>query len=304
MDLARSDAAVETARTRWAALAALMRPYQWLKNGLLFAALIFSERLFNPRDAALSLVAFAAFCAISSVGYTINDISDREADRHHPEKRNRPLASGELSVGEAAMAAATLAGAGLTLSLALGPEFFAIALLYIAIQFGYSNYLKRIVIADVIAVAVGFVLRAYAGGVAIGVPVSPWLVFITFVLALFLALGRRRHEIAALGDSATIHRGPLGEYSVRLIDQMISIVASAALVGYMIYTASPEVAAKLHTGYLFLTVPFVVFGILRYLYLISECGEGGDPSRLVMRDRPLQISILLWIIADILLLYF
>jgi 4-hydroxybenzoate polyprenyltransferase len=285
-------------------MAALARPHQWLKNGLLFAALVFSERLFHPRDIALACIAFAAFCAISSAGYAINDINDREADRHHPEKRNRPLACGELSVAEAAAMAAVLAAVGLLLSLMLGRGFLAIAAAYVAMQFVYSRYAKQIVIVDVIVIAIGFVLRAYAGGVAIDVPVSPWLVFITFVLALFIALARRRHELVVLGDAATSHRGPLGEYSVRLIDQMISIVASATLVGYMIYTASPTVAERLHTEHLFLTVPFVVFGLLRYLYLVSECDLGGDPARLVMRDRPLQVSILLWLIADILLLYF
>jgi 4-hydroxybenzoate polyprenyltransferase len=160
------------------------------------------------------------------------------------------------------------------------------------------------VIVDIIVIAVGFVLRAYAGGVAIGVAVSPWLIFITFVLALFLSLARRRHELTVLGEAATSHRGALGEYSIRSIDQMISIVAGATLVGYMIYTASPEVAEKLHTQHLFLTVPFVAFGILRYLYLVNDCNEGGDPARLVVRDRPLLVSIILWIIADVLLLYF
>jgi len=304
MDLAESNAAMVNVRTRRGALIALARPYQWVKNGLVFAALVFSERLFHLRDVLLACVAFVVFCAVSSASYALNDILDREADRHHPEKRSRPLASGELSVGEAAAMAAVLGAAGIGLSLTLGGGFFAIIGLYIALQFFYSGYAKQIVIADVIAIAIGFVLRAYAGGVAIGVPVSPWLVFITFVLALFLALGRRRQELGMLGDDAITHRGPLGEYSVRLIDQMISIVGSATLVGYMIYTATPSVAARLHTEHLFLTVPFVAFGLLRYLYLVSECDEGGDPARLVMRDRPLQISIALWILADLLLLYF
>ncbi len=159
-------------------------------------------------------------------------------------------------------------------------------------------------VLDVIAVAAGFVLRAYAGGAAIDAPVSPWLVFITFVLALFLVLARRRHELVALGDIAAAHRGALQYYTVRLVDQMITIVAAATLVSYMIYTASGEIEAKLGTHYLYLTVPLVAFGILRYLYLIDEYNEGSDPARLLLKDRPLCLAVLLWIAADVLLLYF
>jgi 4-hydroxybenzoate polyprenyltransferase len=300
---AQPDIVDSAGRTRRAAMAALLRPNQWLKNGLVFAALLFSGHLFHVRDLILAAGAFVAFCAISSAGYTINDITDRETDRHHPDKRNRPIAAGEISVGAAAGIAAVLAVAGLALSLALGRGFVAIAATYVAMQFFYSWYAKHVVIADVITIAAGFVLRAYGGGVAIGVPVSPWLIFITFVLALFLALARRRHELSSLGEAATLHRGTLGAYSVALVDQMISIVAAATLVGYMIYTASPEVAEKLHTQYLFLTVPFVVFGILRYLYLVSECDGGGDPAQLILRDPPLLVSIVLWVLIDIALLY-
>lgn len=282
----------------------LARPWQWIKNGLVLAALVFSHRLFIARDAALALFAFTAFCALSSSAYVLNDIVDREADRLNPEKRDRPLAKGDLSVADAGMLAAGLGLFALAASAILGRAFLGIALLYVALQFGYSLWAKQRVIVDVIAVAVGFVLRAFAGGVAIDAEVSPWLIFITFVLALFLGLGRRRHELVALGDGATAHRSALGQYSIRLIDQMISIVAGATLVSYMIYTASAEVEAKLGTKYLYLTVPFVAYGILRYLYLIDERNEGGDPARLVLRDRPLQLSIILWIAADIVLLYF
>ncbi len=186
----------------------------------------------------------------------------------------------------------------------LGREFVGIAVLYAALQFAYSLWAKHQVIIDVIAVAMGFVLRAFAGGVAIQVEVSPWLVFITFVLALFLVLARRRHELIVLGDEAVAHRSALSQYSVRLVDQMISIVAGATLVSYMIYTASAEVEAKLGTRHLYLTVPFVAFGILRYLYLIDERNEGGDPARALLHDRPLMLAVALWILTDIALLYF
>src|SRR5229473_2884023 len=303
MDVAGDSAVARVERTKWSALVKLARPYQWIKNGLVFAALVFSQRLFHFHDVVLSVLAFIVFCAIASAGYAINDINDRESDQHHPEKRSRPLANGDMNINEAVAEAAVLGVSGVGLSVALGPAFLVIAAAYLAMQFLYSHYAKQVVIVDVIVIAIGFVLRAYAGGVAIDVAVSPWLIFITFVLALMVALARR-HELIALGTAAVDHRGPLGEYSVKLIDQMLSIVAGATLVGYMIYTASPEVAQKLGTQHLFLTVPFVAFGILRYLYLVNECNEGGDPARLVLRDGPLLISILAWIIADILLLYF
>ena len=294
----------EQSRSRAASLLALARPHQWVKNGLVLAALIFSHRLFVAHDAFLAAVAFVAFCALSSFAYVINDISDRETDRLHPEKCNRPLARGDLSVGEA-MGFATILGAiAFILSAALGRAFLGIALLYIGLQFAYSLWAKQFVVVDVIAVSIGFVLRAFAGGVAIDAEVSPWLAFITFVLALLLVLGRRRHELTAMGDGASAHRITLSHYSIRLIDQMIAIVAGATLVSYMIYTASAEVEAKLGTRHLYLTVPFVAFGILRYLYLIDERNEGGDPARLLTRDKPLLLAVILWIVADVILLYF
>ena len=287
-----------------AAMIRLARPHQWIKNTLVGAALVFSQRLFDLHDVLLTGVAFIAFCALSSAGYVLNDIVDREADRLNPEKSDRPLAHGDLTVGAAARMALVLAAIAMVLSAALGWKFAGIALLYAALQFAYSLWAKHHVVIDVIAVALGFVMRAFAGGVAIHVEVSPWLVFITFVLALFLVLARRRHELIVLGDSATAHRGSLAQYSVRLVDQMISIVAGATLVSYMIYTASAEVEAKLGTPYLYLTVPFVAFGILRYLYLIDERNEGGDPAQVLLRDRPLLLAVALWILTDIALLYF
>ncbi len=283
---------------------ALARPEQWLKNGLVLAALVFSHRLFIFHDALVALVALIAFCSLSSLAYVINDINDRETDRLNPEKRDRPLARGDLDVPEAVAFAAALAAVSLILSLTLGRAFVGIAALYVALQFAYSWWAKRYVVVDAIAVAIGFVLRAFAGGVAIDAEVSPWLAFITFVLALLLVLGRRRHELIAMGDGAAAHRSALAFYSIRLIDQMIAIVAGATLVSYMIYTASAEVGAKLGTRHLYLTVPFVAFGILRYLYLIDERDEGGDPARMLIRDRPLLIAVVLWMIADVALLYF
>ncbi|HZC45837.1 MAG TPA: decaprenyl-phosphate phosphoribosyltransferase, partial [Candidatus Acidoferrum sp.] len=276
----------------------------WIKNALVLAALVFGQRLFVLHDVILASLAFVAFCALSSAGYVLNDIADRDADRLNPEKCDRPLACGDLTVAQAIIEALSLAAVAAVLSIVLGRAFIGIAMLYAALQFVYSLWAKHQVIIDVIAVATGFVLRAFAGGVAIGVEVSPWLVFITFVLALFLVLARRRHELIALGDNAIAHRSALSQYSVRLVDQMISIVAGATLVSYMIYTASAEVEAKLGTQHLYLTVPFVAFGILRYLYLIDERNEGGDPAHALLRDRPLMLAVALWILTDIVLLYF
>jgi 4-hydroxybenzoate polyprenyltransferase len=286
------------------AIVRLARPHQWIKNTLVLAALIFGQRLFIFHDVVLAVVAFVAFCALSSAGYVLNDIADRDADRLNPEKCDRPLARGDLTVAAASREAIALAAIAVALSIVLGKEFVGIAVLYAALQFAYSLWAKHQVIIDVIAVAMGFVLRAFAGGVAIQVAVSPWLVFITFVLALFLVLARRRHELIVLGDEAVAHRSALSQYSVRLVDQMISIVAGATLVSYMIYTASAEVEAKLGTHHLYLTVPFVAFGILRYLYLIDEQNEGGDPARALLHDRPLMLAVALWILTDIALLYF
>jgi len=287
-----------------AAMIRLARPHQWIKNALVLAALVFGQRLFVLHDVIRAVIAFVAFCALASAGYVLNDIADRDADRLNPEKCDRPLARGDLSVAAAGRTALTLAAIAAVLSLVLGPAFVGIAALYAGLQLAYSLWAKHEVIVDVIAVAIGFVLRAFAGGVAIHVSVSPWLVFITFVLALFLVLARRRHELIALGDDAVAHRSALSYYSVRLVDQMISIVAGASLVSYMIYTASAEVEEKLGTSHLYLTVPFVAFGILRYLYLIDERDEGGDPALVLLHDRPLMFAIVLWILTEIALLYF
>lgn len=253
------------------------------------------------------LLGVVGFCAMASFAYALNDIIDREADRLNPEKRDRPIASGAVSIATATRFALVLAAVGIAISCAIGGAFLLIALAYLALQFAYSLWAKRIVILDVIAVSAGFVIRAYAGGVAIHVDVSPWLVFITFSLALFLALARRRHELTILGGGAAAHRGALAHYNVRLIDQMLAIVAGTTLVGYMTYTASFEIEAKFGARYhhlAVLTVPFVAFGILRYLYLVDKQNEGGDPARLLLEDRPLLICMTLWVLSEIVLLYF
>lgn len=290
-------------RSKARALWALARPHQWIKNGVVLAALVFSKRLFVPLSLIEALTALAAFCAISSATYAVNDLADREADRLHPEKRSRPLASGELTPEEGIRFVAAAGAGGLALGAFLGPGFFILVIAYLLLQYCYSRFLKSIVIVDIIAVALGFVLRAYGGGVAIGVEVSQWLVFTTFLVALFLVLAKRRHELVVLGDGAEAHRSALQDYSLGLIDQLSSVVAAATLVAYMIYTVSPEVEQKLHTHQLYLTVPFVAFGIFRYLYLSMERTRAGDPARLLISDRQLLIALALWIVTDIAVLY-
>lgn len=290
---------ISTAR----ALLRLARPHQWIKNLLVLAALVFARRMLDARADLLAAVGFIAFCALASFAYAINDIMDREADRLNPEKRHRPLAHGDLGVNAAVVFAACAGIVAAGLSFIVGPLFLLVAALYIALQFAYSFGAKRMAVLDVVVVALGFVLRAFAGGVAIGVEVSPWLVFITFSLALFLALARRRHELSVLGGSAAAHRGALAQYSIRLIDQMLSIVAGATLVGYMIYCASSEVGAKLGTRYQYVTVPYVAFGILWYLYIVDARNEGGDPTRVLLKSPPLLIALGLWLATEIALLY-
>lgn len=284
-------------------LIALARPWQWVKNSVVLAALVFSHGLLRPRDAIVAAIACAAFCALSSFAYVLNDILDREADRLNPEKCDRPLACGELTVGAAVCFAIALGAIGTLLGVTLGLSFLQVGALYVALQFGYSLWARRRVVLDVVAVAIGFVLRAYAGAVAIGAEVSPWLVFIAFLLAMLLVLGKRRHELVAMGARAAAHRIVLAQYSLRLLDQMLAIVAGATLISYMIYTASAEVEAKLGTRYLYLTAPIVAFGILRYLYVVDTQNEGGDPTRMLIRDRPLALSVLLWSAAIVILLY-
>ena len=298
---------LRTSAARRSALLRLARPNQWTKNLLLMAPLIFSRHLLLLRDDAIVVAGMAAFCALASFAYALNDIIDRGADRLNPEKRDRPIAAGKVSVGTASRFAIVLASVGVAISFTLGGAFLLIALVYLALQFTYSLWAKRIVILDVIAVSAGFVIRAYAGGAAIDVDVSPWLVFITFSLALFLALARRRHELTILGGGAAAHRGALAHYNVRLIDQMLAIAAGTTLVGYMTYTASYEIEAKFGSRYhhlAVLTVPFVAFGILRYLYLVDYQNEGGDPTRLLLEDLPLLLCMILWILTEIVLLYF
>lgn len=280
-----------------------LRPSQWTKNLIVFAALMFGQRLLDVRAVAYAVAAFAVFCALSGVVYLINDVADREADRIHPTKRQRPIASGALSVPVALTTAAVLAAAALGAAFWLRPAFGLLGAIYLALLASYSGPLKHLVIIDVLTIAIGFVLRAAAGAVVIGVAISHWLLILTILLALFLALSKRRHELVLLADGATSHRRILQEYSPYLLDQMISVVTASTLVAYAFYTVSPETVAKFGTDRLVWTLPFPLYGIFRYLYLVHQKEGGGSPAEMLLNDRPLLVCVALWAITVAAILY-
>jgi len=271
-----------------------LRVYQWSKNLLVFAALIFAQQLQVPAQFMRSIIAFAAFCAASSAIYLFNDIMDIENDRVHPEKCTRPLASGALSIGMAAGMIAGLLTAAAILAVQLNGPFCAILAFYVVLIVLYSLRLKRLVIVDVMVVAIGFVIRAMAGAIALSVTFSNWLVVCTMFLALFLGFSKRRHEIRFLNEGATNHRPVLLHYTIPYLDSLNILVAGATLITYTIYTCSPEVVVRLGTDKLYLTLPFVVYGLFRYLYLVQQNLDGGDPSSSLLKDKPLAFTVLLW----------
>jgi len=280
-----------------------LRPEQWTKNLIVFAGLIFGLELFNIDAVVRAIGAFAVFCALSGVVYVFNDIMDREGDRRHPLKARRPIASGALSPALAGGVALVLAAGALIVAFWLGARFGAVALAYLLLQSFYSGPLKHIVILDVLTIAIGFVLRAAAGAVVIDAPISHWLLVVTILLALFLALSKRRHELVLLADGATGHRPILGEYSPYLLDQMISVVTASTLVSYIFYCISPETVQKFGTDMLGLTIPFPLYGILRYLYLVHRREGGGSPSQMLLNDRPLLVCVALWVLAVVVIVY-
>lgn len=280
-----------------------LRPGQWTKNLLVFAPLLFAVKLFDPQAVVRALGGFAVFCALSSVVYLINDVMDRDGDRQHPRKRLRPIAAGDISVRTALMTAALLAATALTGAGVMGWRFAAVAASYVALQTLYSVALKHIVIIDVLTLAIGFVLRAIAGAVVIDVVISHWLFVCTILLALFIALAKRRHELVLLADGAASHRPILDEYSAYLLDQMIAVVTASTLIAYIFYTISPETEQKFGTSWLGLTIPFPLYGIFRYLYLVHRREGGGSPSDLLLNDRPLLACVTLWVIAVVLIVY-
>lgn len=281
-----------------------MRPKQWSKNLVIFAGLIFAQYLFEPEAFIKTLAAFVLFCLLSSAIYIINDIKDVNRDRAHPLKSKRPIAAGELSLSAATIAAVVISGGSLLGAFWLDPGFGGITVLYFLLLSAYSFALKHLVILDVLTVAIGFVLRAIAGAVVLHVQFSSWLLLCTILLALFLGLSKRRHEIVLLGENAQTHRKILDEYSPHLLDQMIGVVTASTLMAYALYTMAPETKVKFGTSYMIFTIPFVIYGIFRYLYLMHKKELGGDPTTILVTDMPILINVVLWILVSIGLIYF
>ena len=285
------------------ALLKAMRPQQWTKNVLLFPALLFSQNLFHWRETVLVCAACAVFCLLSSGVYLLNDLLDIESDRAHPLKRHRPLASGALPVPVGIAACAFLSAGALAAAFWLSTPFAWTAVAYFLLQVAYTVRLKHVVILDVGCIAAGFVLRAVAGGQVIAVTISAWLLICAMLLSLFLALGKRRHELLLLEDGATAHRRILGEYTPDLLDQMISVVTAATVVCYTFYTVAPETVAKFGTTRLVFTVPFVLYGIFRYLYLIHRRQMGGSPEKALLNDGASLANLVLYGLAVVAILY-
>lgn len=280
-----------------------LRAYQWSKNLLVFAALLFAKEAFDPSKIILVVEAFAAFCMAASATYLFNDLSDIENDRLHPKKRHRPIASGALSPTAAWLMLSLLFAASMILSYTIRWQFMFATLAYITLTLSYTVWLKNLIILDVMALAMGFVVRALAGAIALDVKFSSWLVVCTLFLALFLGLSKRRHEVVLLEEGAGSHRAVLQHYSVHYLDQLILIAAGGAIITYTIYTCSPDVIKNLGTDKLYVTLPFVIYGLFRYLYLVHHKTGGGDPSATLVKDWPLGATVVLWGLTCVGLIY-
>jgi 4-hydroxybenzoate polyprenyltransferase len=284
------------------ALLKTMRPKQWTKNAFVLAALVFDAKLFVPHYLTKGSLAFLLFCAISSAVYLINDLADIEKDRQHPAKRNRPLASGQLSPQVAVAVAVVLVAASLLGSYLLDPMFALFGTAYLVLMILYSFWLKNIVIVDVLAVAAGFVLRVAAGVVAVEAErFSPWLYLCMVFGALFIAISKRRHELVLLNENANAHRSIFDEYNLPLLDDMIRMVTASTAMAYSLYTFSAPNLPQNHA--MMLTIPFVLYGLFRYMYLVQVQGQGGAPEDLILRDKPLLLAVVLWGMAAIAILY-
>jgi 4-hydroxybenzoate polyprenyltransferase len=279
-----------------------MRPNQWVKNTVIFAGIIFARHFERTDDLLRVLAAFGIFCALASAVYLFNDIRDRNTDRAHPQKRDRPIAAGRVSVSTAGITAGILIAIGLAGAWRLGVQFFTAAALYVVLSTAYSIVLKRVAVLDVMIVASGFVIRAVAGAAAIQVAISPWLIVCTSLLALFLGFGKRRSELVALGGDATSHRAALAGYTIPLLDQLIAVTTASTVVAYALYTLAPDTHAKFGTTNLIWTLPFVMYGVFRYLYLIHGENKGGNPTHALLTDPPIIINGALWLISVIVII--
>jgi 4-hydroxybenzoate polyprenyltransferase len=274
-----------------------LRPKQWFKNIFLFAALVFSREFSNPAAVASARLGFASFCLVSSAGYVLNDYLDREADRRHPRKRFRPIASGDLPAGVALVEMVVVMGAGVALAWSLSPWFLVVAMLYLATTLTYSFFFKHHVILDVMFISAGFVWRAIAGAVAISVTVSPWLFLCTAFLALFLGFHKRRAELVHVGDDVGTRKN-LAEYSPQMLDQFQAIVTGNAVLCYSLYSILGT------TPWMAVTIPYVLYGIFRYIYLVDQRGEGGSPTDTVLGDRPILLTGVLYVATALVVLTF
>ncbi len=281
-----------------------LRPHQWVKNGFVFAALVFSRQLTNTEMLVRSVVVFAAFCAVASAIYLLNDVADYERDRLHPRKKNRPIASGAVSKSTALMMAAVLGPAGIAGGLWLNEATAIVLAFYVGMNLLYSTRLKHIVLIDVFIIAFGFLLRVTVGATAIEVGISAWLLLCTFFVALLIGFGKRRGELTLLGESAAEHRGNLGAYSISFLDNAIASLAGVTIICYSLYAIDPAVIARLRTDGLLLTLPFVVFGIFRWILVANTSDDAGSPTRLLLSNRSLQATVVLYGLAVLALIYF
>ena len=277
-----------------------MRPRQWTKNLAVFAALVFSGSLFELRLLAITGLAFVSFCLVSSAFYALNDVLDAERDRLHPIKQNRPVASGRMTARTALAISAALFIGGAALSFAVSPLFVAALAGYVVLQVLYAAVLKHVSIVDMLVIAAGFVLRAVAGAFAIAVPVSPWLVLCTGLLALFLASAKRRHEIVLLRGRSNEHRPVLSEYSAELLDSFMVTLSAATVTSYALYTFF-ETRAPHHL--MMLTIPFVIYGVLRYQLLVLSREGGGRPEEVLLGDKSIMTAVALWMLSAVAVLY-
>ena len=280
-----------------------LRPEQWTKNLVVFAGLLFGGRLTEAPAVLVAVTTFVIFCALSGAIYLVNDVADRRADQQHPLKRLRPIAAGQLSTRAALIIAGFLGTTAIAAAFLISGMVGLAAGGYLLLLLLYSAALKNIVIIDALTIAGGFVLRAIAGALAVAVPISQWLLVCTTLLALFLAFSKRRHELTVLGEAAIGHRRILEEYTPYLLDQMVAVVTASTLIAYTVYATSPETAERLGTSRLGLTIPFVLYGIFRYLYLVHQKRGGGSPAVLLLSDRPLLACVALWALSVALILY-
>lgn len=271
-----------------------LRPAQWAKNVFVLAPLVFARRLEDTAALAAAAVAFAVFCAAASAIYLLNDLRDRDEDRRHPLKRRRPIASGALAPRPAGAVAGLLGAAAFAGGGYLGPTFLGLLAIYLGLNLLYSSWLKRVVILDVMAVAAGYIIRVEAGAAAVGVEVSNWLLLCTTFLALFLVFSKRRHELTLLADGAVEQRAVLSHYSAAFLDQMINVVTASTVVAYALYAVDPATVARFGSDDLVVTVPLVLFGVFRYLYLIYQRPGRRNPTEVVLTDPPSLVNLLLW----------